>query len=461
MFWLAILDLVCLVLGSVIGVFVRLHAEERAEYVFEHIDGWLLLFGSVIVANYLAGSYRIQHTFSRFNLVVTWLFSLLFASLILSITSFAWFTFIMGRGVLLLALASYSAIALIFKLLVYRHLFRTQALVCRTVILGTDDRARQVRRELENDFVLPAHKVVAYVRIRNGETAEDRASAIDGVAVVEAELDTLEDVMRNLGAGLIVIDPRAMQVRNVLYPQLRRLRFEGVEVLTPLNVSEIYGGRTPLDRVDEEYLMQASMESRLPAVRRVKRVMDVLTAGLACILLLPVLLLLALAVKLSSVRDPVFYTQSRLGHFGKVFSIIKLRTMEVGSEVESGAVWSEKGDSRVTPVGRFLRKFRLDEIPQFVNVLKGEMSIVGPRPERPELAEKLEREIPHYAERVNLVPGMTGWAQIRYPYGDSVEDSARKLEYDLYYMKHLSLSLDLQIVLSTLRIVIMGKERNM
>lgn len=460
MFWLAVLDLVCLVIGSTIGVFMRLGHEEMGEYVFSHIDGWLLLFGGVILANYLAGSYRIQHTFSRFNLIVTWLFSLLFASLILSITSYAWFTFMVGRGVLFLSLASYSAMALVLKLLVYRHLFRSQALVCRTVILGTDEKARQVRKELENEYVLPAHKVVAYLRMKDGEDRGGRASVMDGVAIVDADLESLADIVRNLGVGLIVIGPEILSSREVLYPQLRKLRFDGVEVLSPLNVSEIYGGRTPLDRVNEEYLMHATMESRLPAVRRGKRVLDVVTAGVACIVFFPILLILAVVVKLASPRAPVFYTQERLGHFGKVFRIIKLRTMEVGAEDESGPVWADRDDPRVTPVGRFLRKFRLDEIPQFLNVLKGEMSIVGPRPERPELAAELEADIPFYAERVNLVPGMTGWAQIRHPYGNSTEDSARKLEYDLYYMKHLSLSLDLQIVLSTLRIVILGKERS-
>ena len=137
----------------------------------------------------------------------------------------------------------------------------------------------------------------------------------------------------------------------------------------------------------------------------------------------------------------------------------KFRTMREDAEAETGAVWSTEDDPRVTIIGRILRKFRLDEIPQFWNILKGEMSLVGPRPERPEIVTDLEKQIPFYDEREYAMPGLTGWAQIQYPYGATVEDSKRKLEYDLFYIKHLSLSLDLQIMLRTLRIVVLGKEK--
>ena len=135
--------------------------------------------------------------------------------------------------------------------------------------------------------------------------------------------------------------------------------------------------------------------------------------------------------------------------------------MRPGAEVESGAVWAELNDPRVTWVGRFLRKYRLDELPQLINVLRGEMSLVGPRPERPEMVEKLSRAIPFYRERENLLPGLTGWAQIRYPYGATVEDAKAKLEFDLYYLQNLSIGLDLRIILRTLRIVVFGLEREM
>jgi lipopolysaccharide/colanic/teichoic acid biosynthesis glycosyltransferase len=266
-------------------------------------------------------------------------------------------------------------------------------------------------------------------------------------------------VIRSLGVSLIIAALDNADSMPRLYPHLKRLRFDGVEVLTPLGVAEIYRGITPLSMVDEEIIMEASMQSGLPMIWRMKRLYDIVIALAACLMLLPVALLIVLALKATAPFSPVFYTQMRVGQFGKTFRIYKFRTMRRDAEKSTGPVWAARDDLRVTLLGRFLRRFRLDEIPQFINILSGDMSLVGPRPERPEIVERLEREIPFYRERENITPGLTGWAQVRYPYGESVEDAARKLEYDLYYMKHLSISLDLQIILSTLRIVLLGKER--
>lgn len=460
--WIAMMDLACLVIGSAIGVLWRFGQDEMTQYVFRHLEGWFLLYAGILLANYLAGSYRLQYTFSRFNLIVTWAFSLLFALLILSIISYAWFMTILGRGVLFLSLLSYSILALSLKLLVYRSLFRSEFFKCRVAIIGTSDRARSLRRMVEHEYVLPVHQVVAHIRYA-GEDAEsaDTQSILDGVAVIDADTATLEDVVRSLGVSLLIVgfDDRSGMCR--LYPHLKRLRFAGVEIMTPLNVAEIYSGLTPLDLVTEETLMQASMESQFPVVQRTKRLLDIVCALLAGGLLFPLMALIALIIKGTDLHSPVFYTQLRVGQFGSLFKIYKFRTMRPDAELDSGAVWASANDLRITRLGRFLRRFRLDELPQLVNVLNGEMSLVGPRPERPEIIAELERRIPCYNERENITPGLTGWAQIRYPYGYTVEDAARKLEYDLYYMKHLSLALDLQIILSTLRIVILGKERNM
>lgn len=454
------MDLACLVVGSVFGVMVRLGPDELGPYVFEHVDGWCLFFGSVLLANYLAGSYRIQYTFSRFNLLVTWIFSLVFAVLIVSITSYAWFTMLLGRGVLVLSIIAYSALSLFLKLLVYRGLFRREVLLCRTVIIGTGARAAEMMQTIEREYVLPAHKVIAFLRVFD-EDPMDVPQARRRVAVLDGTRGGIDDLVRSLDVSLIVLGLTDMRKAAALYPVLKRLRFEGIEVLTPLSVAEIYSGLTPLDLVNEETLMQASMESGLPVVMRMKRVLDIVVSLVACVVFLPLVLILSAAIKLSSPRDPVLYTQVRAGQFGRPFRIYKLRTMKPDAEQQTGPVWASADDARVTRLGRVLRRFRLDEVPQFINILRGEMSMVGPRPERPELAAELAGKIPFYTERDNILPGLTGWAQIRYPYGNSVEDAARKLEYDLFYIKHVSLSLDLQIILSTLRIVLMGKEQSM
>ncbi|RYY34208.1 MAG: exopolysaccharide biosynthesis polyprenyl glycosylphosphotransferase, partial [Sphingomonadales bacterium] len=179
-----------------------------------------------------------------------------------------------------------------------------------------------------------------------------------------------------------------------------------------------------------------------------------ITASLILLtLMLPVILITAMAVKLES-KGAAFYRQRRVGLFGQGFDVIKLRSMRQDAEVGGTAVWAEKNDPRITRIGRIIRKTRIDELPQCWNVLKGEMSFVGPRPERPTFVEDLETQLPYYAERHMVKPGLTGWAQINYPYGASIEDSRQKLEYDLYYAKNYSPFLDLLILLQTIRVVL-------
>ena len=459
--WLALIDLVCLLIGSLAGIICRLGHGATMVYAFEHIDGWMMFFGSVILANYLAGSYRVQYTFSRFNLLVTWLFSLVFALFILSITSYAWFMVVLGRGVLLISIVVYSVVSLSLKMMVYRTLFRSDRFTCRTVIIGCGKSAEFCRRIIEKEFVLPAHKAVAFIAVLDSKVELRSGSDFnDGVVIIYASVDKLEEVIKSLGVDLVILALDDMSNVNVLYPQLKHLRFSGMEVLTPLHIAEIYSGMTPLEYIDEDLLMQVSMESRLLSIWRIKRISDIIISLFACIISAPLMVLVAIIMKLFEPRSPIMYSQEREGRFGVPFTIYKLRTMKHGAEDDTGPVWAEADDLRITRLGSFLRKTRIDEIPQFFNILRGDMSLVGPRPERTAIINKIEEHIPFYRERENVMPGLTGWAQIRYHYGSSIKDARRKLEYDLYYIKHLSLSLDLQIVLSTLRIVLFGKERS-
>jgi exopolysaccharide biosynthesis polyprenyl glycosylphosphotransferase len=187
-----------------------------------------------------------------------------------------------------------------------------------------------------------------------------------------------------------------------------------------------------------------------------KRAFDLVAAGIGLVLAAPLMLLVAIAVRVTS-RGPVMYHQERVGLNGRVFTVHKFRTMREEAEAHTGPVWSRPNDDRVTAVGRFLRRTRLDEIPQLLNVLRGEMSFVGPRPERPAFVEQLTASIPFYGQRHVVKPGLTGWAQIRYTYGASVEDAIEKLQYDLYYIKNLSLALDLVIVLETIKTVVLRR----
>ena len=232
----------------------------------------------------------------------------------------------------------------------------------------------------------------------------------------------------------------------------------GAQVTPMARLYEQVTGRIPIEHVSEQLWSlvlpdQAhSLAANLYAVW--KRTTDVLLAGIGLLLFAPLLPLLALAIVIES-RGSAFYTQTRLGKAGAPFQIFKLRTMVINAEGDSGPQWAKAKDSRVTRVGRFLRRTRLDETPQLLNVLRGEMSIIGPRPERPEFVAPLAADIPFYRARLAVKPGLTGWAQVRYPYGSSREDALRKLQYDLYYIRHQSPLMDIIIVLKTVGVMLL------
>ncbi|MBX6392591.1 MAG: TIGR03013 family PEP-CTERM/XrtA system glycosyltransferase, partial [Burkholderiales bacterium] len=219
---------------------------------------------------------------------------------------------------------------------------------------------------------------------------------------------------------------------------------------------ERVGGEVPLDSLKLSWLIYGE-GFRQNALRNfVKRLFDIVVASALLVLTLPIMLLTALVILLESGR-PVIYRQERVGYAGKTFTLLKLRSMRVDAESDGRAVWAQENDPRITPFGRFIRRTRIDELPQLWNVLKGEMSFVGPRPERPVFVAALEAQLPYYAARHSVKPGLTGWAQVRYPYGASVEDATRKLQFDLYYVKNHSLFLDLFILFETVRVVIFGE----
>ena len=242
------------------------------------------------------------------------------------------------------------------------------------------------------------------------------------------------------------------------YPDCSRALLQcistGATVTTLGGFVEKNFGVVPVEYMDIDWFVHAGIDHTAPIYHVTKRAMDVLTAFIGLLLTAPIILLSALVIKATS-RGPVLYSQTRCGHFGKPFIIWKLRTMYLDSE-KQGPQWATQRDPRVTRVGRFLRLSRLDEVPQLWNILVGEMSLVGPRPERPEFMAELSREIRFYEMRHLVKPGLTGWAQVNYPYGSTVEDSRRKLGYDLYYLKHASLAVDVQIAIRTLAVAAKG-----
>jgi exopolysaccharide biosynthesis polyprenyl glycosylphosphotransferase len=234
------------------------------------------------------------------------------------------------------------------------------------------------------------------------------------------------------------------------------MKLDGVEFAHLASVYEEYTGKIAIDNLRPSWLIFSSGFQKTRVLRIGKRALDVSAALLGIAMSAPVQLLVAAAVRLTS-RGPVIYRQNRVGLDGKIFVMRKFRSMREDAEAATGPVWARAGDDRVTPIGRLLRRTRLDELPQLWNVLMGDMSLVGPRPERPEFVATLTHDIPFYGQRHVVKPGVTGWAQVRYTYGASEEDAMQKLQYDLFYIKHVSIWLDLYIMLRTVKVVLLGR----
>ncbi len=239
--------------------------------------------------------------------------------------------------------------------------------------------------------------------------------------------------------------------------ELLQSRFRGVAVFDTLSFYQNLTGRIPVFHTDGNFLIYLAQDSQVNSAmsQKIRRGMDILISVLLLILTGPLLLCAMAAVKLTS-PGPIFFRQERVGQFGAPFEIMKLRTMVDNAERCTGPTWACPTDPRFSPIGKFLRKYRLDELPQLFNVLKGEMSIIGPRPERPYFVQSLAQEIPYYNLRLALKPGLTGWAQVHYGYADSVQSQREKLEYDLYYLIHHSFLMDIYILLKTFLMVLRG-----
>jgi lipopolysaccharide/colanic/teichoic acid biosynthesis glycosyltransferase len=298
----------------------------------------------------------------------------------------------------------------------------------RTLVLVSDERRKEIR-----SYIGPEEANVAWVDLDGDPT--DKESLLRSCDASGVELLLLEE---------------EQECEVPIMPMLA----SGVKVMGIAAFVETFCQRIPPAEVDAAWLTKLNLGQRDPIARRVKRLNDLLLAFLGLVLSFPLLLLAGAAIVLDS-GFPIFFHQTRTGYLGRPYVLHKLRTMRQGAE-EGVAQWAQEQDMRVTLVGRFLRKTRIDEIPQLWNVIKGEMSLVGPRPERPELDEEIERTSSFWKCRYLLKPGITGWAQIRYRYASDIESSDEKLSYDLFYVKNASFFLDLEIILSTLRSLMKG-----
>jgi sugar transferase (PEP-CTERM system associated) len=436
-----------LILGSlVIGASVVVGAQE-AWTIFGTAGGFLRAALVAVVCQaclYYADLYNLRIIADRGELFARTFHSLAAASLILALVYALLPDAGIGPGVVVAAVFVVMA-AIPGWRVVFESVVRRAAPRERLLIVGTNAAAVGLATELTDLRYSLGLEIVGFVTV--GTTPATR-----GTIRVLGDSDDLPAIVQQHRVDRVVVslaDARGRLQMGLLLD----MKMRGVRIDDLASVYERYTGKISIEDLRPSWLIFSSGFRATPRLLALKRLLDIVSALVALVVASPLMLLVALAVRLSS-PGPVLYHQQRVCEGGRVFTLHKFRSMYVDAEAGCGATWSHAGDTRTTAVGRFLRAVRLDELPQLWNVLRGDMSLVGPRPERPEFVQQLTEQIPYYGQRHVVKPGLTGWAQVRYGYGSSVEDQVKKLQYDLFYIKNISLTMDLLIVLSTLKTVV-------
>lgn len=362
---------------------------------------------------------------------------------------YVWPAQYVGRGILVMALLV-GAVLVVLARVVFARVVNQEALKRRVLVLGAGRKAALLNDRLRRRSDRRGFQLLGFVPM-GGESV-----AVPEELLVPADED-LDVTVRRLRVDELVIGP---EDRRDALPMdaLVRCRLAGIGVIDLIGFIEREIGAIKFSLMSPAWVAYSDDFDGGGVERPLKRGFDLVVSALALLPALPLMLLTALAIVLESgPRQPVFYTQERVGLGGRVFRVIKFRSMRPDAEKDGQARWATKSDDRVTRVGRVIRKLRLDELPQIFNVLRGEMSWVGPRPERPQFVVELARQIPYYELRHSVKPGITGWAQLRYPYGSSVQDAEEKLKFDLYYVKHHGPLFDFSILLQTVEVVLFRK----
>ena len=409
----------------------------------------IIVVGVCLLCFYCNDLYNLSQDYTSIDGILRVEQALGTASLLLGLFYFLFPDLLLSRGVFLIGMLLAAAFLILGRKLL-DSAWQLTAPIQHVAILGTGQLAMDVARELKSRADLNI-KLEGFVQTSAAMAASP--NTFFGFPVLGSVAD-MEMLAGRCSLSRIIV---ALEDRRGALPirELVTLRVRGLRIDDATTALSSLTGRISLRAVRPSWFVFSEGFHRSKWNEVLKRALDLASGIVGLIVSLPLMALVALAVRLDS-KGPVVYRQIRVGRRNKSFELLKFRSMQVTAEEENGAQWASKNDPRVTRIGRFLRKYRLDELPQFINVIRGDMSFVGPRPERPCFVEQLREQIPYYDERHSARPGITGWAQVSYPYGSNVEDAAHKLEYDLFYLKNMSLMFDLAIIFQTIRIVIMG-----
>ncbi len=356
---------------------------------------------------------------------------------------------LIGRGALAISLLT-AFLGILIARSFYYFFADHDALKRRLLVFGAGERASQLEQELNKGGMAPGFKIIGFIQTPGQPVKVDKGN------VITANTPLIETVKRHQVHEIVI----ALDERREYFPvrEILDCKMNGVQITDITNFLEQRTSKIRLDTIHPSTFIFADGYSHAVLASYGKRMLDV-SASLALLAVSwPVMVLTAMAIILESGgKGTIFYRQERVGRHGEPFDVLKFRSMRMDAEKDGMAQWASKDDDRVTRVGRIIRKYRIDELPQLLNVLKGDMSFVGPRPERPSFVEELSSKIPYYGLRHKVNPGITGWAQICYPYGSSDQDALEKLQYDLYYIKNYSLWFDFLILAQTVYAVLSGR----
>lgn len=447
---LVLSDILFTVLGIALAVFIRFVPSRMA---LAYLGGPRIIwrFFVVILACevvlYYSDLYNPQNLLSHVEVLVRMVQALGAACVILAVLYYISPELSLGRGI-----AALAAPLILMLMVASRFILDASGKLLanpeRVLVMGTGPNAIAVVKEIIAHPELKL-KVVGFL----DERGENIGKSLVNPGIIGAVRD-VESIVRDREVDSIILSLTERR-GNMPVSELLHLKFGGVEVEDVHSFIEKVTGRIHLEHLSPSWLILSDGFRKSQFLYAVKRIIDIVVALIALVLTLPLMIIVGIAIWLET-GSPVLFRQERTGFKSRSFRIMKFRSMCHKAE-EGGPVWAANDDARVTRIGRFIRKYRIDELPQIFNVLKGEMSLVGPRPERPHFCELLEADIPFFGLRHTVRPGITGWAQVKYQYGASVEESKTKLEYDFFYIKHMSMGLDLAILFETAKVMIYGR----
>ncbi|WP_029917846.1 TIGR03013 family XrtA/PEP-CTERM system glycosyltransferase [Pelobacter seleniigenes] len=439
------LDLWCAYLCLVAAYVLRLGLQ--SDYQELWTTGILkaaLLLAVIAFSSYFFELYDSQKFFAKKFLLYREGANLLTLFFLLSALFYLFPSLQLGRGVMFLTLLMFVAVQLGIRGLIRRFSSSAQ-FASRIFIIGAGQLAQRIY-----DIVPKDHNIHSYIRF---VSCTEQKPFVDSSLVV-GDIKSIDDLIRDYRPQKI-ITALAERRGNLPLREFMHSKLKGIDVIEATTYFEQEKGCLLVEHMQPSAFVYTHRFRMTPFMRSYKRIYDVVFSTIGLILTAPLFPLLSVLIKLDS-PGPVFFRQLRVGEGEVEFFVYKFRTMAQDAEKKTGAVWAQKNDPRVTRLGKFMRKTRLDEIPQLYNVLKGDMSFIGPRPERMAFVERLKETIPFYSTRHFVKPGVTGWAQVCYPYGASDEDALEKLRYDLFYIKNYSILLDFRIIVDTIRVVTSG-----